>query len=399
MSGRDFSFPAARPAESGFSPSGLERLASVFVSEVERGTIPGAVILLGQKGRIAFDLAVGQSDPAIGAPMRPDSLFRIFSMTKALTCTGALMLMEEGRLLLDDPVSKYIPAFADTRVAEVSDGAIGLKARRTELTLHHLFLHTGGLTHEIVDSPLQDLYASRRLADRWRTNEEHANEIAALPLLCEPGMQWNYSRSIEVLGRVIEVVTGKTLGEVLAECILRPLGMDDTAFSASVDMEAERLAQPFSVDPWSGRAVSLFDMRERPTLEAGGGGLVSTAPDYARFAQMIMNEGVLGGTRILGSRTVRFMLADHLSPSITHRPAPLLPGYGFGLGFAVRTVAGRSPNPGSVGQFFWNGSAGTQFFADPSEGLWAVLMVQAPEQREYLRGLFRNLVYAALEDN
>ena len=398
MSAREFTIPRGDVAQLGFSATGLDRLAGALRREIEQRTFPGAVLLVGRDGRIAIDLALGVQDEKTGAPMRPDSLFRIYSMTKAITSTLALMLMEDGRLQLDDPVSKYIPAFASPKVATFDDGSLVAVGSDRQISIHSLFLHTSGLSHEMLETPVQSIYARAQLARRDRTNEELAEAIAALPLLCTPGTQWNYSRSIEVLGRVIEVITGQTLGDAMRDRIFDPLGMTDTGFHAVPSDAEDRLAEPFAVDPWTDRPVSLFDMRQKPAFEAGGGGLVSTAPDYARFAQMILNGGELNGTRILGSRTVRFMLSDHLSPEITHRPEPLPPGYGFGLGFAIRTEAGLSPNPGSVGQFFWNGVAGTQFWGDPLEGLWAILMVQAPGQREYIRSLIRNLVYGALED-
>lgn len=398
MSGRDFVFPTGSPEELGFSLDGLARIDRVLCREIDDGIIPGAVVMIGRDGHVAHHKALGCQNPATGEAMRPDSLFRIFSMTKAITSTAALMLMEEGLLSLEDPLSKYIPAFADTPVARFEDGMLIEVPRETELTIRHLFLHTAGLSHETIKTPLQQVYADRQLARRDRSNEEHAAEIARLPLLCNPGAQWNYSRAIEVLGRVVEVISGQSLGEFMRARIFEPLGMDETGFTARPADAAKRLAEPFPADPWTGKPVALYDMLEVPAFEAGGGGLVSTAPDYARFAQMILNRGVLGGTRLLGSRTVDFMLADHLPASLTHRPDPLPPGYGFGLGFAIRTHRGQAPNPGSPGQFFWNGVAGTQFWGDPAEGLWAMLMVQAPGQRDRMRNLIRNLVYAALGD-
>jgi CubicO group peptidase (beta-lactamase class C family) len=360
--------------------------------------MPGAVVMIGRHGKVAFLRAFGVQDPRTGAAMRTDSIFRIFSMTKPITSIAVMMLVEEGRLSLDDQLAKYIPEFANVEVARFSGSRMMLVLPERPITVHDLLRHTSGLSHELVDSRLQKSYLKSQLARRDRTNEEHARLVAGLPLLCHPGAEWNYSRSVEILGRVIEVVSGQSLGAFLAKRILLPLGMHDTGFHVDESKGRDRLAEPAERDPWADRPVKLFDMLEKPLFEAGGGGLVSTAPDYARFAQMLLNEGTLDGTRLVGSRTLRFMTANHLAPSVKINSGIVPPGFGFGLGFAVRTQLGASPFPGSVGQYFWNGSAGTQFWVDPAEDLWAMLMVQAPGQREYLRVLIRTLVYAALAD-
>lgn len=390
--------PVGVPESLGFSASGLGRLADVIRAEIARKTMPGAVVMIGRRGKVAFLESFGTQDARTGQPMRPDSVFRIFSMTKPVTSVAVMMLAEEGLLRIDEPLAKYIPEFADVQVARFSGNQMELVRPQRATTLHDLLRHTAGLSHELSQSPLQGQYAAMELARRDRTNEEHARLVARLPLLCHPGTEWNYSRSVEVLGRVIEIVSGQSLGTFLTERILQPLQMYDTGFHIEESRGGDRLAQPAASDPWTGQPVRLFDMLEKPGFEAGGGGLVSTAPDYARFAQMLLNGGALNGTRIIGSRTLRLMTANHLDPSVKLSPNPVPPGFGFGLGFAVRTQAGMAPFPGAVGQYFWNGSAGTQFWADPAEDLWAILMVQAPGQREHLRVLIRNLVYAALED-
>jgi CubicO group peptidase (beta-lactamase class C family) len=390
--------PVDAPSNLGFAPAGLSRLADVMRSEIARKTMPGAVVMIGRRGKVAFFEAFGVQDLRTGLPMRPDSVFRIFSMTKPVTSIAVMMLAEEGRLRIDEPLAKYIPEFADVQVALFSGNQMDLAQPRRAITLHDLLRHTGGLSHELMSSPLQGLYAKMELARRDRTNEEHARLVATLPLLCHPGTEWNYSRSVELLGRVIEIVSGQSLGTFLTERIFQPLQMHDTGFHIEEGRGGDRLAETAEADPWTGKPVRLFDMLEKPNFEAGGGGLVSTAPDYARFAQMLLNGGLLDGIRIIGSRTLRLMTANHLDPSVKLTPDPVPPGFGFGLGFAVRMHAGMAPFPGAVGQYFWNGSAGTQFWADPAEELWVLLMVQAPGQREHLRVLIRNLVYAAIED-
>lgn len=380
----------------GFCEERLSRASDILRGEIARGTMPGAVVMIGRRGAVAHLEAMGVQAPGSPAPMRTDSLFRIFSMTKPVVSLAVMMLIEQGRLRLDEPLETFIPAFGRTRVASFDGGRMELVAPARAITIHDLLRHTSGLTYEFFASPLQDLYAEAELARRDLSNADYVEVLAALPLLCQPGTEWNYGRSIEVLGRVVEVASGETLGAFLERHILAPLGMHDTGFHAAG--KDDRLAQPFAHDRWSGLKVELFDMGETPRFEGGGAGLVSTAPDYARFAQMLLNGGELHGRRLIGSRTLRFMTANHLDAATRIGIGPLLPGFGFGLGFAVRLQAGVAPFPGSVGQYYWNGATGTQFFADPAEDLWAILMMQAPGQRDHLRGLFRTLVYAALDD-
>lgn len=218
--------------------------------------------------------------------------------------------------------------------------------------------------------------------------------MASLPLMNQPGTKWEYSRSTDVLGRVIEVVSGLTLGEFLERRILAPLNMTDTTFHAPHGKHA-RLAEAFARDPETGEPVQLIEVREKPSFESGGGGMVSTVPDYARFCLMMLSGGALGDLRLLGRKTVELMTSDHLG-AITGAPDLLLPGYGFGLGFAVRRAAGMAPIPGSAGEYYWGGLAGTTFWIDPSEQLFAIAMIQGPGQREYFRALFRSLVYATV---
>jgi CubicO group peptidase (beta-lactamase class C family) len=220
--------------------------------------------------------------------------------------------------------------------------------------------------------------------------------VAGLPLMCQPGAEWNYSRSTDILGRIIEVVSGKSLGAYLTERILAPLQMAETAFHTPAE-NAGRLAEPFAADPWTGDKIQLFNMLEKPVMESGGGGLVSTTMDYARFSQMLLNGGALDGNRIIGRKTLDLMASNHLGADVKV-DSPLMPaGHGFGLGFAVRTHAGLAPFPGSTGEFFWSGMAGTFFWIDPKEDLFAVFMMQGPGQRQYLRIMLRNLVAAAVE--
>jgi len=356
-------------------------------------------VMVGRKGKVAHFDALGKQNPAHDAAMRPDSVFRIFSMTKPIVSIGIMQLVEDGKILINDPLSKYVPSFAKTQVGVFKDGRINLVPAKREITIQDLLRHTGGISYEITGpGPIQTLYAEAKLYRRNQTNEEHANTVAGLPLISQPGEAWNYSRSTDILGYVIEVVSGKSLSAYLTDHILAPLKMMDTGFHIDESRGAGRLAEPFSHDPWTGQKVVYFSMTDKPVFESGGGGMVSTAPDYARFAQMLANGGTLDGARIIGRKTLELMAADHLGADVDVSSHLIPPGHGFGLGFAVRTHKGMAPYPGSLGQFFWGGAAGTQFWVDPAENLWALLMVQAPGQREYVRVQFRNLVYAAIEN-
>jgi CubicO group peptidase (beta-lactamase class C family) len=391
------SLPQAKPEALGLSPVRLQRMSDAFKREIDKGTIPGATVMVARRGQIGWFEALGRQSPASSTPMAQNSIFRIFSMTKPIVSVGVMMLLEEGQFLLNDPVAKYIPEFADQKVGVESNGKLNLVPLNRPMTIQDLLRHTSGITYDHTGNSLvQQLYQQTRLRSRKISNAEHAALVASLPLLCQPGAEWNYSRSTDILGRIIEVVSGKTLSAFLTERILAPLQMAETAFHTGEE-NAGRLAEPFPADPWTGEKVQLFNMLEQPVMESGGGGLISTTMDYARFCQMLLNGGVLDGNRIIGRKTLELMASDHLSPDVKIQGTLLQPGHGFGLGLAVRTQQGIAPFPGSVGQFFWSGMGGTFFWIDPKEELFAVFMSQGPGQREYTRTLVRNLVYAAVE--
>jgi CubicO group peptidase (beta-lactamase class C family) len=389
--------PEAKPESLGLSPSRLQRMSDVFQREIDKGTMPGATIMVARGGQIGWFDALGQQNPAGSAPMARDTIFRIFSMTKPIVSIGVMMLFEEGHFLLDDPISKFIPEFANQKVGVENNGQLELVPLKRAITIQDLLRHTSGITYEHTGNSLvQKLYQQSRVRSRKISNAEHAALVASLPLICQPGAEWNYSRSTDILGRLIEVVSGKSLGAFLTERILAPLQMTETAFYTG-DENAHRLAEPAAIDPWTGDKVQLFNMLEKPVIESGGGGLVSTTMDYARFAQMLLNGGTLDGTRIVGRTTLQWMASDHLDPSVKIQGTLTQPGHSFGLGFGIRTQEGIAPFSGSVGQFFWSGMGGTFFWIDPKEDLFAVFMSQAPGQRVYTRTLVRNLVYAAIE--
>ena len=329
--------------------------------------------------------------------MRRDSIFRIYSMTKPIVSVAAMMLFEQGRLLLSDPVAKFLPEFARSRVqAGDVEGGPQVPAVRP-MTVQDLLRHTAGLTYEFLEpAPVRRLYAQAGIASRMRSNADHCVVLAGLPLMHQPGSVWDYSRATDVVGRLVEVVAGEPLGAHLQRVIFAPLGMVDTGFHVPAAAHA-RFAEPFAIDPDGDARIELSDVRVPAALESGGGGLVSTASDYARFLRMLVQGGAHAGVRLLGRKTVEYMTADHLGA--TPRVGDLLPpGHGFGLGFAVRLATGISAIPGSVGTYGWGGIAGTVFFVDPEEDLFALLMIQAPAQREEIQQLFRNMVYSALVD-
>jgi CubicO group peptidase (beta-lactamase class C family) len=389
--------PTARPEDVGLAPDALERLSAALRDRVASGHIPGAVALVARHGKVAWHEAFGTLDPRTGVPMPQDAIFRIYSMTKSIVSVAVMMLWEEGRLLLGDPIGKYLPALAHPQVGVIADGTLRTIPTDRPITVQDLLRHTSGLTYEFRGStPVHKAYAEARISRLRQTNEEQVEALARVPLLHQPGTVWEYSRSTDVLGRLVEVLSGQTLGAFLTERVLRPLGMTDAGFSVP-EPDQDRIAEPFARDPESGSDVSLLDVKRSAIFESGGGGLVATTMDYARFLAMLLNNGRLGETRLLGRKTVELMTADHLGP-ITGAEDLLPPGHGFGLGFAVRKMAGLAPFPGSVGSYYWGGAAGTTFWVDPAERLFAVLMIQAPGQREYYRVLFRDLVYAAVTD-
>ena len=389
--------PQAKPETLGRSRTRLQRVSDAFKRDIDKGTTPGVTIMVARRGQIGWFDALGRQSPESDAPMAQNSIFRIFSMTKPIVSTGIMMLHEDGQLLLTDPLAKFIPEFADQKVGVENNGKLDLVPLVRPITVQDLLRHTSGITYEHTgNGPIHKMYQESRLRSRKIDNAEHARIVASLPLVCQPGAEWNYSRSTDILGRIIEVVSGQSLGTFLTERILAPLRMTETGFHTDA-ANKDRLAEPFPVDPWTGDKVKLFDMTEKPAMESGGGGLVSTTMDYARFCQMLLNGGTLDGERIIGRKTLDFMASDHLDPSVKINGTLLSPGHSFGLGFCVRTHEGLSPVTGSAGQFFWSGIAGTFFWIDPKEELFAVFMSQGPGQREYFRNVVRNLVYAAVE--
>jgi CubicO group peptidase (beta-lactamase class C family) len=384
------------PSETlGFIPERLERLTDIMGRQVEEKKAPGVSMLIARHGKIAYRQSVGALRPG-GPAMTDDAIFRIYSMTKPIVSVAAMMLVEEGRLLITDPVSKYIPAFANAKVGIVNGDRLGLAPLKRPITVQDLMRHTSGLTYGFTGvSPVQKLTRAANVVNSDRTLAENVDAMAALPLMHQPGEVWEYSLSTDVLGRVVEIVEGASLGEVLRARLFGPLDMVDTAFFTP-EAKFARRADPFSFDFMTAAGIDARDVMTPPKFESGGGGLMSTLGDYSRFAAMLSGGGALDGVRILSPQTLAFMASDHLDAKVDRSHFLLWPGHGFGLGFAVRTDPGKAPTAGSVGEFFWGGMMGTAFWVSPRDSLFAVIMVQTPEYREYFRMLFRNLVTAAI---
>jgi CubicO group peptidase (beta-lactamase class C family) len=397
--------PPGTPEEVGLSKERLARIGQMLNGQIEVRSFPGAVALVARKGRVAYFEAVGQLDPKTGSPMSKDAIFRLYSMTKPFTSVAAMILVEEGRLRLTDPVGTYLPKLLKLDVAVQGTDSNG-KATYTvvpserPVTVYDLMRHTSGLVYpgSTRNEYVKDLYAKENVGWSGVTPAEQLEALAKVPLARQPGTMWEYGLSTDVVGRVVESVSGMPLGRFLDERLFRPLGMKDTTFLVPPD-KVKRLAQPLALDRATGKPITLHDVTVAPKNDAGGAGAAGTALDYARFLQMLANGGYLDSKWILAGTTVRLMTADHLGDI---KPAiPLLaPGYGFGLGFAIRRADGLSGVAGSAGEYNWGGAGGTMFWVDPREQLVAVLMTQAqpgPWQREF-RELFRQLVYQAIVD-
>jgi len=397
-------FKTANPSAAGFDEARLAELTSAFEREVAAARLPGAVIAFARHGELACHQAFGTRDPHTGAAMPTDAMFSIASMTKPMTSVAIMQLFEQGRILLGDPVSAYIPEFSSLKRGVIDDnGNLSRVALERPVTIQDLLRHTSGLTYQNRgDTPIHKAYpGSSATAALSLTKQQAIDTLSACPLLFEPGAAWEYGFSTDVLGFVVEAVTGQTLGEYLSQHVWQPLGLTNMAFELN-ETTRQRYARPFDVDPISGTPQTLYHEREGTKhWEAGGAGAVSTALDYLAFAEALRQGGSLGKARILGPRTVRLMTSDHLGNHMDNRIAdtmdPAAEGYGFGLGFAVRRANGISALAGTAGDYYWSGVFGTYFWIDPVEQLSCVVMAAAPgEIRLRFRQLSRALVYQAI---
>ena len=399
--------PRAKPEEVGMSSERLARIGEVLKADIAAGRIPGAVIAIARHGKLVMFDAYGWRDKAAGVAMTTDTIFNIASMTKPMTTVGALMLYERGQLLIGDPLSKYFPKFSNMRVA-VRD-ASGEPTSETvpanrPIAIQDLMRHTSGIIYGGRGTTLVHKMYPAGSGDAAREYDGAAfiDKLSSLPLLYQPATVWDYGFGLDLLGLTIEQISGQTLGQYLKANLFTPLGMSDTGFSVSAD-QAARYAKPLPSDPDTGKPQSRSPELTQPIkFECGGGCAASTASDYLHFAMMLMNEGRSGEARLLGPRTVAYMLSDQLGANIKNligNADPTRADFGFGLGLAVRTTPGIVKMMGSVGQFTWPGASGTDWWVDPKEELAVVYMSAAPGPlRWHYRQTINALVYQAIVD-
>ncbi len=395
---------AETSAPAGFSREGLARVGDYIRNEIATGNIPGAILLIQQHGKPVHFENFGVRDIATKLPMSADTIFRLYSMSKPITSVAAMMLVEDGKLRLDDPVSKYIPAFATTKVGveeRSDDGTLTLVEVPLErpVTIKDLLRHTSGLTYGYHGgNAVRMLYAGADLFNGNVDNAEFTARIAKLPLAEQPGTQWDYGHSTDVLGRVIEVVSGQSLLQFEKTRLLDPLGMSETAFHVADAAKQPLIAEPMPEDRAISPVTNVRNPMEPRKWESGGGGMVGTVGDYARFAQMLLNGGTLEGRSYLKPETIALMTSDHIGAEAgIARDYAYYPGAnsGFGLGFAVRTSV--PPNTSwPLGEYRWDGVAGTFFFVDPRDDMFAIFMVQTPSQRGRIQLALKTLIYQAL---
>jgi CubicO group peptidase (beta-lactamase class C family) len=401
---------SANSTAASFSRADLDRFGDLVRNEVASRKIPGAVLLIQQHGSQVYLESFGVRSVATRMPMTPDTIFRIYSMSKAVTSVAIMMLAEEGKLSIDDPVSKFIPAFADAKVGvDLSDEAgqypLKLEPLKRPITILDLLRHTSGITYGFYgEGQIKKLYANPALYRGDFDNAEFAGRIAKLPLADQPGVRWDYGHSTDILGRVVEVASGQQLLQFEKQRLLDPLGMTDTGFYVADKTQWSRIAEPFPDKRFGrrmrfGRPIAGVMSPALPRRwESGGAGMVSTAPDYARFLQMLLNGGELDGRRYLKPETVALMASDHIGPKtgILHDPFYFPgPGSGFGLGFAVRTA----PPPNTtwpLGEYRWDAAGGSFYFVDPKDDMLVVFMVQAPEQGGRIQLALKTLIYETM---
>jgi CubicO group peptidase (beta-lactamase class C family) len=377
--------PVATPEAVGMSTPRLAQIAVALRGEIERKTMPGAVVAIARRGKLVYFEAFGNRDDESSAPMPKDAIFPLYSMTKPMTVVGALQLIEDGRLMLIEPIGTYLPQLGKMDVETPN----GIEPARRAPTLQDMMRHTAGVTYGAAEGTLTSTELSRRYGELSNklTADEFLTKLGSLPLQYQPGTKWAYGLGLDVTGLAIESVVKQRLGAYLQHSLFEPLGMTDTSFVVPAS-KADRLAKPVERDA---TVPEGFD--------GGGGGALSTAADYLRFAEMLRRGGSFGGVRILGRKTVEYMTSNQLDPKVDTevlRNWPNLNGYGFGLGVAVRGTAGVAGIFGSPGDFNWGGAGGTYFWVDPKEELTVVFMARAGAARYHLRQVVSTLVYASL---
>ena len=408
--------PTAKPESVGMSSERLAKIGALLEQEVNDKKLPGAVVMVARKGKLIYSTAKGSLNNSTGKAMGTDAVFRIYSMTKPLVSTALMMLVEDGKVQLTDPVSKFLPSFKNPMVSvptfdPVFNGVtFKLVPANREATIQDLLRHTSGIAYgELTKNTLvRDAYIKAGVFKpdldydaRTLSSTEMADGLGKAPLAQHPGTAWEYSLSVDVQGRVVEAVSGKRLNDFMQERIFKPLKMTDTGFSVPA-AKLPLLAESFPKDPATGAINKLIDVSKTPGNDSGGAGGVSTAGDYLRYCQAMLNGGQLDGARILSRSTVSLMASDHLGSTISTavNPGMLLlgtPGYTFGLGFLVRQGEGIAGVHGTTGEFMWAGYAGTFFWAEPKEQICAVYMTQAPSPiRAYYRRMMKNMVSQAI---
>jgi CubicO group peptidase (beta-lactamase class C family) len=408
------------PATVGLSAQQLARVGAYLDEQISRGRLPGAVVLVARRGKIAYFESFGFQDVATRKPLRKDAIFRVQSLTKPWVSVAAMSLLEEGKLLLRDPVSKWFPAFRKMQVIAPRDASGGVAAiaagaspalatipARREITIYDLLRHTSGFTYGLwaSDPAVKDAYVHAGLGTvpgndlRTLAPEQFVERLASVPLVHEPGTVYEYGLSTDLLGLVIEAIEGARLGTVLERRVFGPLGMTDSGFFVPGG-KLDRVAQPLANEPGTGKPVEALDVSVEPRMHAGGHGGVSTALDYFRFCEMLRLGGRAGQARVLGRATVEFLSADHLTGLVSVAPGSVPPGYSWGLASMVRGSAGAGLVPGSPGELYWGGApSGTAFWIDPREQLVVVFMAQATwADHGVYRSAVRQIVQAAIAD-
>jgi len=407
---------AKNPEKVGLSKERLQRISAWIQGDVDKGIVPGAVVMVLRKGKIAYYEAFGYRDKEKKIPMTRDSIFRLASMTKPFTSLAIMMLAEEGKIQLPVPVSRYLPEFKDLKVGiEKKDPAtdkteLVLETPSREMTILDLLRHTSGLTYGFMGkSMVKNRYNEVKALDFDQTNAELVTKLSKLPLQYHPGTTWDYSHSTDVLARIVEVISGAEFDTFIAERIAKPLKLADTGFWVEGVERQARIAEP-QINPATGQRPFVLDVTKKPKWLSGGGGLVSTTHDYARLCLMFLNGGVLDGVRLVSRKTVEHMTSNHIPPGYKSAypvqsqigwPSPSLEtGQGFGSGFAINCEPGLSPLPGSRGDYYWSGIYGTYFWIDPKEQLIAIIMNQSPPMTLVFPYQYRmrNYVYQAISD-
>ncbi len=395
--------PRVAPEAAGFSTEGLARIDRFFAREIAANRVPGAVVAIARDGKLVYYKSHGFLDKTASTPMPLDAVFQLASMTKIMASVGGLALNEEGRLPLKSRLDEYFPAFAKMNVGVISASGEISTQPASPIFIHDLFRHTSGITYGgRGNSPVHKLYPSGSApAAVQYSGDELIGKLASLPLLHQPGTVWDYSLSTDVLGLVIEKVSGKRLGEHLKETVWDKVGMPDTSFAISPDKRS-RIARPLPVDPMTGKPQRIASLENNNKFDCGGSCAFGTVGDYLRFGQMLINGGSIDGRRVLSAKTVEWMTSDHLGANIRNQvpgTEPHRDGYGWGLGVAVRLNDGVAATPGTKGDFTWNGANGTQFWADPQERLVVVVGTAAPgEIRKYYREQMGTLVYGSMTE-